>query len=207
MAEDVNHAFNKSRMESLTDGLFATVMTILVLTLVVPVVTGSNQSQQLFSAILALLPSVLVYAASFVVLLVMWIGHNGYTRYIHEVDRKFLWLNGMLLILIGLVPFSTAFLGKYPLEQPAIVLYGINFLALAVMYLILTKSISARHRRFHKEDVSKSVRGLKSNYLTITTYVLSLLFSFVNPYISLALFASMPIYFFTMAMLDPTMNK
>lgn len=195
MAEDHDHSFSKARMESLTDALFATVMTILVLTLVVPIATGSNLSSQLSSAILAQLPSIIIYTASFIALLVMWIGHNNIFRHAHGIHPRLLWLNGIFLLLIGLVPFSTALLGRYPLQQPAILAYGINLLLLSIMFRVLTSYVCEHHMGADK-DLKQT---LNANIIPLLLYLFALVFSFLNPYISLALFALMPIYYLSQA--------
>lgn len=196
MAEEEEHGLNKSRLEALTDGLFATVMTILVLSLIVPVYTGPNLSQQLTAGIISLIPNILVYIASFIVLGVLWIGHNGIFRYLHRMDRRFQWLNLLLLLGVGAVPFSTALLGKYPLQQPAIIVYGLNFLILAIAYNVLSHKILRHHRMDHKEVDMKAINRIyKNNILSVIVYSLSLVMSFASPYISLALFVLMPIYY------------
>ncbi|MDA4121783.1 MAG: TMEM175 family protein [Thaumarchaeota archaeon] len=130
---------SKGRLEALTDGIFATVMTVLVLTLSVPVIagtlTGSQLTQDLNSALQALLPNVLSYAMSFLLLAVMWISHHSVFHYIKTLDRPMIWLNILFLLSIGLVPFSTALLGRYPLEQLAVIIYGVNVVGISISML------------------------------------------------------------------------
>jgi uncharacterized membrane protein len=204
MVEEIEHTFSKARIESLTDALFATVMTILVLSLVVPVVAGPNIPQQLNSAILLLIPNLFAYVASFIVLGVVWIGHNNIMRYVHKIDRKFQWLTLLFLLSIGVIPFSTAFLGKYPLQQPAIIIYGFNFLIVAIMFNILAYHAMHHHKLIHKDaDIKQINIMLKSNFLSVIVYLLSLIFSFINPYISLSLFVFMPIYYISRGIISP----
>lgn len=122
----------KGRMESLTDGIFATVMTILVLTLSVPIVSGTQLAQSLDASLSNLLPDILSYVASFLILAVMWVSHHSVYHYIRSVNRQMLWFNILFLLTVGFVPFSTALLGKYPLEQVAVMIYGINIVAIAL---------------------------------------------------------------------------
>ncbi len=191
MAKDHDDSFSKNRMESLTDGIFATVMTILILSLVVPVITGSDISQILTSVIFSLLPNIIIYVFSFTVLLVMWIGHNNIYRYVHTINPRMMWLNGLFLLLIGLVPFSTAFLGRYPLKQPTILLYGINFLLLAIMFRVSTDYVSKRHH-----EAESALKRNKTNlWFGFAIYTCALIFSFLSPYISLGFFALMPIFY------------
>jgi uncharacterized membrane protein len=190
MAKEHDHSFSKSRLESLTDGIFATVMTILILSLVVPAITGANLSKQLLSVILSFIPSIVIYIFSFSVLLVMWIGHNNIMRYTHGVNPRLLWLNGLFLLLIGMVPFSTAFLGRYPLQQPAIFLYGINFFFLALVFRLFYNYVNKHHEG--KNDI---LERASHNIAIGLVYIIALLFSFVSPYISLGLFALMPVFY------------
>jgi uncharacterized membrane protein len=191
MAKDHDDSFSKNRTESLTDGIFATVMTILILSLVVPIITGSDLSQNLTYAIISFLPSVLVYVFSFTVLLVMWIGHNNIFRYLHAIHPRMLWINGLFLLLIGLVPFSTAFLGRYPLQQPAIILYGINFLLLTIMFRVFTHYIKSNH---HEIDIVLG-KTSRNGFVPFVIYIGAMAFSFLTPYLSIALFALMPIFY------------
>lgn len=191
MAKGHDDSFSKARLESLTDGIFATVMTILILSLVVPIISGPLVSRQLVATIYALVPSIVIYIFSFTVLLVMWIGHNNIFRYLHAIHPKILWINGLFLLLIGLAPFSTAFLGRYPLQQPAIILYGINFLLLAIMFRVFTHYI----KRKHGEVDSVLVATSRNGYIPLAVYLGAIALSFLSTYISLALFALMPVFY------------
>lgn len=190
MAKEHDDSFSKARMEALTDGIFATVMTILVLSLVVPIITSPTLSTaQLSSTILSLLPNIMVYVLSFIVILVMWIGHNNVIRYMHKVNPKILWLNGFFMLLVGMIPISTAFLGRYPLAQPTIILYAVNFLLISVMFRVLINMVGKNVMTNHLAMSSRS------NWLMLTIYIVAIAISFVSTYISLGLFALMPIYY------------
>src|SRR5881296_2933246 len=87
----------KGRLEALSDGIFATVMTVLVLTLSVPVITtpvlGSELSADVAAGVLALAPNILSYVLSFLLLAVMWVSHHNIFHYLRSVDRPLIWLN------------------------------------------------------------------------------------------------------------------
>jgi uncharacterized membrane protein len=193
-AHEHDDSFSKNRMESLTDGIFATVMTILILSLIVPIITGSDISGQLTSAIFSLFPSIVIYIFSFTVLLVMWIGHNNIFRYMHAVNPKLLWINGLFLLFIGIVPLSTALLGRYPLQQATIFFYAINFLILAVIFKLFYRYT----KKSHATD-SVLARTYRSSWLSFALYIGAIIFSFVNPYLSLLLFSLLPIFYFYQA--------
>src|SRR5437660_2526621 len=120
----------KGRLEALSDGIFATVMTVLVLSLSVPLITPpplpSELAADVTTNVLALAPNVLSYVLSFLLLAVMWVSHHNIFHYLKKVDRPLIWLNIVFLLAVGFVPFSTALLGRYPLLQLPVVVYGVN---------------------------------------------------------------------------------
>lgn len=118
----------KSRLEAITDGIFAVSMTLLVLDLRLPghVSTGSL----LWSAMLAEIPNFDDYVISFYMLCVFWIAHLRLMRRLEEVDATFTWINLTFLLFTTFVPMLTAFAGRNPgLPRPAF-LYGANLLAI-----------------------------------------------------------------------------
>lgn len=123
----------KARIEALTDGIFATVMTILVLTLHVPQLNVPEQD--LSAEIQALWPSILIYALSFITLGLYWVGHHTQFHYIKRVDRVLLWINILFLMSIGFIPFSTSLLQDYPWPPTAVRVYGGNLIANGLLLL------------------------------------------------------------------------
>lgn len=123
--------FPKSRIEALTDGIFAVTMTLLVLDLRLP--AEPADPARLADALLALLPRVDDYAISFLVLCVFWIAHMSLLRLLHGVDRGFVWLNLLFLLFTTFVPPLTAFVDHNASRPEAALLYGSNLLAIIVL--------------------------------------------------------------------------
>lgn len=122
---------SKARVEALTDGIFATVMTVLVLGLRTPIANLSESD--LRSQVLSQWPNIVVYAFSFVVLGLFWIGHHTQFHYIKRTNRVFLWINVVFLLTIGFIPFSTSLVGLYPFSPTAVRVYGANLAATSIM--------------------------------------------------------------------------
>ncbi len=97
MSQKVSSWFRKDRTEGLTDGIFATVMTILVLSLVVPAITGPNASATLQADLYGLLPDLFAYIVTFIFLGVLWISHQNMFSHINTVDLRTVWINLVLL--------------------------------------------------------------------------------------------------------------
>jgi uncharacterized membrane protein len=115
----------KDRLETCSDGVFAIVITLLVLDIKLP----EGSSAGLSHALMESLPRVAAYVMSFAVIGLYWISHHRSFQLIAKVDGAVFWLNLLLLLLVSFIPFPTALLGRYPNEALPIVIYGLTLLA------------------------------------------------------------------------------
>ena len=185
--------FSKGRLESLTDGVFAIIMTILVFNISVPELIlfteGEYASERLSNRLLDLWPDILSYIVSFVTLSVYWVAHHRIFRWIVNVDRPLIWINISFLMTIGLIPFSTNLLTQYRDQQISIFVYSFNsILAGLIIYSLY------RHAKGNPELVDKRIHILIRNtsgrriLATILTYSIAIAFSFIYLPVSLFLF-------------------
>ena len=116
--------FGKGRLESLTDGVFAIIMTILVFNISVPELIlfteGDFASERLSAKFADLWPDFLAYVISFSTLGAFWVAHHRIFRWVLYVDRPLIWINISFLMIIGLIPFSTTLLTQYLDSQNSI---------------------------------------------------------------------------------------
>ena len=128
---------NHARLHALTDGIFAIVMTLLVLELKVPVLHHAT-NEQVWDLIRSQSPIFLSYFISFTVLFVYWRAHNFViTILAKNIDVNLLTINGVFLFLVGLVPFSTQVLGEYSSSPLAISIYAINIALIGFVILFM----------------------------------------------------------------------
>lgn len=124
----------KSRLEAFSDGVFAIVITLLILDIRFPEVDYSKFGTTLIS----LLPRILAYVMSFIIIGVYWVTHHNSMHAMRKTDRSFLWLNILLLLCISFIPFPTSLLGRYPFQAGPIMIYGITLIVCnAVGYLMI----------------------------------------------------------------------
>ncbi|MEQ1913293.1 MAG: TMEM175 family protein, partial [Vicinamibacterales bacterium] len=114
----------KNRVEAFTDGVFAIVITLLILDLKLPDVSAA----ELPSALRNLLPSIGAYVLSFGLIGMYWVFHHHSMTLVHEVDGVLLWLNILFLLFISFLPFPTMMMGRYPYETLPVVIYGCNLI-------------------------------------------------------------------------------
>src|SRR6516164_3186288 len=118
---------SKTRIEALTDGIFAIAMTLMVFDIKIPPVAQMDQ-WNLRHELIQLWPRFLAYLISFVMLGVYWVGHHNQYHYIRRTDRPFLWINIFFLMGVSLIPFSTGLLGQFPEDRTALGVYGLNLI-------------------------------------------------------------------------------
>jgi uncharacterized membrane protein len=171
---------NKGRLEALSDGVFSIVLTILIFDITLPARTGVISNAELWSQLLALLPSITSFALSFLVIAVFWINHNFlFHTYTKKIDRGLNLLNLVYLLFLVFVPFSAHLMGTYSRNEPAALIYGINILIIIVLMRIMFAHV-ARHADLHNEiptRLAKQARFRAS--LTIVSYMLGIVCSFV----------------------------
>lgn len=128
--------FPKSRLDALTDGVFAFAMTLLVLELRLPSDAAIRDGAELIAQLRALRPQYLAYLISFFVLAAQWRGHIE-LRHAEEVARNVLGWSLAYLFFITSVPFSTSVVGRYGDLPPAAWLYAANMIVVGALLLRL----------------------------------------------------------------------
>ena len=124
------------RIETLSDGVFSIVMTLMVFQFSVPLLAGKAD---LPWKLLELLPEFYSYVLSFVVLAMFWNGHHSAFHYIKRSDGTLVLMNIFFLMFVALTPLSTLLMGRYYLEQIPILVYVANmFLALITRFALWT---------------------------------------------------------------------
>ncbi len=116
---------SKNRLEAFSDGMFAIILTILVLELHVPHLADSSMAAFLVG-MAEIVPKLVSFLFSFFILAIFWVNHHQMVHQIAHVDAKLLWLNIFLLFFASLFPFLTAFIGDYPGNPYVVALFPLN---------------------------------------------------------------------------------
>jgi uncharacterized membrane protein len=170
---------HKGRLEAFSDGVFAIIITIMVLELRAPV--GAS-----FSDISPLLPAFLSYVLSFVYIGIYWNNHHHMFQTTNHIRGGILWANLHLLFWISLFPFVTDWAGKNHFETWPTVLYGCILFMASVAYWILQNMIIAHQGR--DSVLAKAVgRDLKGK-LSMVLYAAAIAGAFVHVLIAQAIY-------------------
>jgi len=117
----------KNRLEAFSDGMFAIIITLLVLELKVPHLASAS-GHEFFESMKELAPKFISFLFTFFLLSIFWINHHHILHQIEKVDIKLLWLNILFLFFSTLFPFIAAFIGDYPTNPFVVSLYPLNML-------------------------------------------------------------------------------
>ena len=180
----------QQRLDQLSDGIFAIVMTLLVFELRVPELYQYATETNLVSFLINSIPALITFAFSFTLLFVYWRGHHYIASvYAHNIDQRLSAINAVFLMLIALVPFSSQFLGTYTFSQTAIIVYAVHMILISLtlfwmrMYIRNSKTIENEVL-----DHDTEVRGIMRIIMPACMAAVAIGLSFINPILSLALF-------------------
>lgn len=156
----------KNRIEALSDGIFAIVMTLLILEIHVPDLPHNAPNVQVAPALLALWPKFVSYLVTFISLGFFWVGHHIMYHAIRRADRILLWLNIFFFMFVSLLPFSTSLLNAFPEAFIAPLFFGAN-LAVIGWILFFQWSYASSQLGMLAEIVSDKYRKTVSSRMLI----------------------------------------
>jgi len=177
------------RLEAFSDGVFAIAITLLVLDLHVPDPGTGDLAQQLG----AQWPSYVAYGVSFLTIGIIWINHHAMLRRIKSVDHEILVLNLLLLLCVGLLPFTTALMAAYLKESQgemlAAAIYAGSFLLMSVVFAALNGTILFRKDHLLAEPIDPATRRtiITRGVAGLLPYLAATILAVVSPYVSLAI--------------------
>ncbi len=166
--------FPKSRIDALTDGIFAFAMTLLVLEIRLPPDLPIRDSAELLARLQALAPQYLAYVISFFVLAAQWRVDIELHR-VEEVSERVLGWSMAYLFFVTSIPFSSSVVGRHGNLPPAIWLYAANLILVAAL------SFRLRLAEVVPEHRLRARVGYVRTLFFIATAVTSVLISLVAP--------------------------
>ena len=127
---------SSSRLEALSDGIYAIAMTLLVLNIEILNVVKQPTNEIVIEQLLNRWQELMHYMLSFILLGSFWTIHHIQFHYIKKVNRPLLWINIINLMFIALLPFSTSFVEDYGDFTPAAIFFHANLLIIGLMFYI-----------------------------------------------------------------------
>ncbi|MBW4525344.1 MAG: DUF1211 domain-containing protein [Phormidium tanganyikae FI6-MK23] len=181
------------RIETLVDGVFAIVLTLLVLDIQAPEATSE---MDWLRKLWELRENIFSYLVSFIVLGTFWYGHTIEFHYVQRSDRIHIWLNLVFLLCIAFIPFSASLIGQDGQLHTASVVYGLNLLLTGIVRYWHWYYITSGHRLVDVEMELRLIRTIRRRFLMVPfAYLLAIFVSLLNTRIGLLLYALIPVLY------------
>ncbi len=184
------------RVGAFTDGVFAIIITILVLEISVP---ADLTTQSLRDALRETGPELLAWVISFLITGMYWVWHRDLFTQVRYVNRDVVWLNLLFLLPAALIPFAASVLGEYHGEAIGLHLYGVVLAVTALMRWLLYGYLMRRPHLLWAPVTQRRRRigGLLAG-APIAVYLLAMVLASAAPTLSLLLYLAMPMLYFVL---------
>jgi uncharacterized membrane protein len=169
----------KGRVEAFSDGVIAIIITIMVLELKVP--HGAT-----LEALAPLWPVFLSYVLSFAYIGIYWNNHHHMLHSVKHVTGPVLWSNLHLVFWLSLTPFTTGWMGENHFAPTPVAVYGLGLLMNAIAYAILVRALIGAHGS--DSAFARRIGSDLKGYASLTLNIAAIGVSFVNAWVSLAIF-------------------
>ena len=165
------------RLNALTDGVVAIVLTIMVLELKVP-------AEPTLGAAFSVLPLLAAYLLAFVNVAIYW--NNHMMQSAHKVTGAVLWANHALLFCLTLFPLMIRWIDEAGVTPWPVASFGVVLVAAAIAYQLLERALIAAEGE--ESRVQKALGHGVKEWVSFSAYVLAVPLAFVSPYISVAIY-------------------
>ena len=181
---------NHTRLDQLSDGIFAIVMTILVFQIKVPPALGPIDNYTIWLEIKTLLPVLLAYVLSFSLLFTYWRAHHFFISiYAKNIDSMLTNINALFFMLISLIPFSASILGVYNKNELAVIIFGVHIILIGLCLFWMRSYVLYSDHIKNPEITHREIRGSTVRTLVPVLFALiAIPLSFYDIRLSLTLF-------------------
>jgi uncharacterized membrane protein len=183
------------RLAALSDGVFAVAMTLLVLDLHAPAAAAIHSEQDLWRALTAMGPRLLMYGMSFLTLGIFWVGQQTQLNHLERSERSLSWIHLVFLFAVSLTPFSTTLLAEFIEFRIALLLYWANiFLLGATLFASWT---CATGNRLIRDDLTAETIGAIRRRIVIAQafYAFGAALCLIGTYWSIGFIVSVQLYY------------
>lgn len=182
-----------SRVLALSDGVFAIVITLLVLEIHVP---DLSRGQTVGEALAEIRPSFVAFIISFVVVAIAWIGHRALFALIQRTDRTLVLLNFVYLLPLCILPFGASLISRFDTDPVALAIYGMVLVAITLTRLAIWWYATGRPFLLYAPVERPSRRSTAAVVIVRgAAYLFAILIAERAPAASLAIFGLVPVVY------------
>ena len=188
--------FTKSRVEAISDGIFAIILTLLILEIKVPHINSHDSINELAESLLHLAPKFIAWVISFLTVAVIWVNHHRIFESLKNINHAIFWLNANLLLWVSFIPFPTALMGDYPNNKLAVSFFGIASFMMGIAFLLFRFYMWKNPgitKGFTKDELWLGVRNVI--FFGPTLYLFGTATAWIHPFIAFGFYALVTIYY------------
>jgi TMEM175 potassium channel family protein len=185
-----------TRIEAFSDGVFAIIVTLLVLELKVPALKDHASASELAHHLLEALPKFVSWLISFVIVCKFWLNHHHILGLARHANYAMVWLNSLFLLGQSFIPFPTALAGEYPVNPLAVSFFGVVFALNTFLFLILHAYIV---RNLIKPELAalQDSHGIIKVFVGPASYLVGAAFAWVSVHAAFVVYALTPLFYIT----------
>ena len=177
----------KGRLEAFSDGVFAIIITIMVLELHVP--HGDN-----ISDLLPMMPVFMSYVLSFMYVGIYWNNHHHMIYATERINGAILWANLNLLFWLSLIPFATAWMGENHFTRWPVIFYGLLLIMNGIAYTILCRLLIKEAGT--DSPLAKALGRDWKGKLSVVGYTIAVGLAFINPWLAFSIYVMVALMWF-----------
>jgi len=167
------------RLEAFSDGVFAIIITIMVLEMKVP--HGDT-----LSSLQPLLPIFISYVLSFINIGIYWNNHHHMLHAVHHINGTILWTNVHLLFWLSLIPFVTGWMGENHFAKWPVALYGIILFMAGLAYFFLTRALLTLHEK--QSSLAVALGKDWKGKISVVIYAIGIGICYINEWMALSIY-------------------
>jgi uncharacterized membrane protein len=182
------------RMAAFSDGVFAVIITVMVLELKPP-------HQFTFRALAQLWPMLLSYAVSYLFIAIVWVNHHHLLRFAEEATPGLIWWNFVHLFLVSFLPFSTAWVSDSRFSPEPVCAYAVVFVLVDSAYCAFL------HETLHQAKKAvmspRELRAIRLRaFTTLGAFILAAVVALKFPFIGFAMIFAILLAFIRPSLID-----
>lgn len=179
-----------TRIDQLSDGIFAIVMTVLVFEINIPEWFTPLSNAELWGELQTLTPRIISYVLSFALLFTYWRAHHFFVSiYAKNVDAGLSNINALFFLLIAPIPFSASLIGRFSDNELAITVFGIHIILIGLVLYWMRRYVLYSDTIKNPEIPTREIHGSTVRTLVpVVCATIAIPLSFVSTTLSIALF-------------------
>jgi uncharacterized membrane protein len=161
------------RLAAFSDGVFAVIITIMVLDLKPPTETTLR-------ALLPLWPPALSYAVSYFFIAIIWVNHHHLLRFTHSATPQLIWWNFAHLFMVSLVPATTIWIAAARFAAAPVFVYSLVFFLIETAYIAFEREALAQANGSDMTPPLRRITKIRS-YMALGMFSTAAAISFLSP--------------------------